>query len=109
MLDLREKFGERLLVDDGAVGTLLDDHGITTPHNQANLTHPQIVRVMHEEYLRAGASVIETNTFAANRLKLAAHGLEEKAREINTQGARIALEATKAVTGNNGGQALVMG
>ena len=109
MLDLREKFGERLLVGDGAVGTLLGDRGIITPHTRANLTHPHIVRDLHEEYLRAGSSVIETNTFAANRLKLAAHGLEEKVREINVEGARLALEATKAVTGSNGGQALVMG
>jgi homocysteine S-methyltransferase len=109
LLDLREKFGERLLVGDGAVGTLLGDRGITTPQIRANLTHPHIVRDLHEEYLRAGSSVIETNTFAANRLKLAAHGLEEKAREINIEGARLALEAKKAVTGGNGGQALVMG
>ncbi len=109
MLDLREKFGERLLVGDGAVGTLLGDRGIAKPHIKANLTHPQIVQELHEEYLRAGSSVIETNTFGANRLKLATHGLEEQVREINVEGARLALEATKAVTGSNGSQALVMG
>ena len=109
MLDLEEKFGERLLVGDGAVGTLLGDRGIANPHTKANLTHPQIVQELHEEYLRAGSSVIETNTFGANRLKLATHGLEEQVREINVEGARLALEATKTVTGSNGSQALVMG
>ncbi|HLL57584.1 MAG TPA: homocysteine S-methyltransferase family protein, partial [Rubrobacteraceae bacterium] len=109
MLDLEEKFGERLLVGDGAVGTLLGDRGIAKPHTKANLTHPQIVQELHEEYLRAGSSVIETNTFGANRLKLATHGLEEQVREINVEGARLALEATKTVTGSNGSQALVMG
>jgi homocysteine S-methyltransferase len=109
LLDLREKFGERLLVGDGAVGTLLGDRGIAKPHTKANLTHPQIVQELHEEYLRAGSSVIETNTFGANRLKLATHGLEEQVREINVEGARLALEATKTVTGSNGSQALVMG
>ncbi|MDQ3737250.1 MAG: homocysteine S-methyltransferase family protein, partial [Actinomycetota bacterium] len=91
--DIREKLDGRLLVGDGAVGTLLADRGVAQPYNKANLTHPQLVRSLHEEYLRAGAGVIETNTFTANRLKLAAGNLEEQVREINAGGARLAREA----------------
>ena len=91
--DIREKLDGRLLVGDGAVGTLLADRGVAQPYNKANLTHPQLVRSLHEEYLRAGARVIETNTFTANRLKLAGGNLEEQVREINAGGARLAREA----------------
>lgn len=93
LLDIREKLDGRLLVGDGAIGTFLDDRGVDQPYYKANLTHARIVRAVHEEYLRAGARVIETNTFLANRLKLADQNLEEKAREINVEGARLAREA----------------
>ncbi len=106
MLDLREKLDEGILVGDGAIGTLLADRGIAPPYNGANLTHPQIVQALHEEYLRAGAGVIQTNTFAANRLKLAARSLEDKVRKINVEGARLALAAAEAVASSNGGWAV---
>lgn len=85
----------RVLVGDGAMGTLLAERGVGYghPYVRANLTHPDVVAGVHEEYLRAGASVIETNTFSANRFKLAAHDLEEKTRDINVQGARLARKA----------------
>jgi methionine synthase / methylenetetrahydrofolate reductase(NADPH) len=92
-VDIREKLEGHLLVGDGTMGTLLADHGIDQPYNRANLTHAQVVRNLHEEYLRAGARVIETNTFSANRVKLASHNLEEEGREINLAGARLAREA----------------
>ncbi len=105
--DIRERLDGRLLVGDGAVGTLLADRGIAQPYNKANLTHPQLVRSLHEEYLRAGARGIETNTFTANRLKLAAGNLEEQVREINTEGARLAREAADTLP--RGEYAFVLG
>jgi methionine synthase I (cobalamin-dependent) len=71
LLDIREKLDGRLLVGDGALGTLLADRGIDQPYYKANLTHADIVQAVHEEYLRAGARVIEINTFLANSHKLA--------------------------------------
>ena len=107
LLDIREKLDGRVLVGDGALGTLLADRGVDQPYSRANLTHASAVRAVHEEYLRAGARVIETNTFLANRLKLAAHNLEEDVREINTQGARLACEAVDVIP--RGEDAFVLG
>lgn len=86
---------ERVLIGDGAVGTLLQERGIRYdhPYARANLTHPDVVRRVHEDYARAGAEILETNTFAANAVKLAAYDLEDRVREINVAGARLAREA----------------
>jgi methionine synthase / methylenetetrahydrofolate reductase (NADH) len=97
LLGIREKLDGRVLVGDGAIGTLLADRGVDQPFNRANRTHAPVVRAVHEEYLRAGARVIETNTFLANRLKLAAHNLEDRTREINVEGARLAREAVDSL------------
>jgi methionine synthase / methylenetetrahydrofolate reductase(NADPH) len=96
-LNLRELLEDRILVGDGAVGTLLGERGVGFghPYARANLSHPEMVVGIHEEYLRAGASVVETNTFAANRFKLETHDLEERVREVNLAGARLAREAVK--------------
>ena len=109
-LNLRELLGTRILVGDGAVGTLLGERGVGFghPYARANLSHPTMVTDIHVEYLRAGANVIETNTFAANRFKLEAHDLEERAREVNAEGARLALKAAQAVA-ETGDRALVLG
>ncbi len=107
LLDIREKLVGRVLIGDGAVGTLLAERGVDQPYNGANLTHASVVRSVHEEYLRAGARVIETNTFSANRLKLAARNLEENVREINVEGARLAREAVDALP--KGEDAFVLG
>jgi methionine synthase I (cobalamin-dependent) len=69
LLEIREKLDGRVLVGDGALGTLLADRGVDQPYSRANLTQASTIRAVHEEYLRAGARVIETNTFLANRLK----------------------------------------
>jgi homocysteine S-methyltransferase len=97
LLDIREKLDGRVLVGDGALGTLLADRGLDQPYNIANLTDAPMVWAVHEEYLRAGARVIETNTFLANRLTLAARNLEGKGREINVEGARLAGEAVDSL------------
>ncbi|MCL6439720.1 MAG: homocysteine S-methyltransferase family protein, partial [Rubrobacteraceae bacterium] len=83
--NLREYLDGRVLVGDGAMGTLLAERGVGYghPYARANLTHPDLVRRAHEEYVRAGARAIETNTFAASRIKLAEHALEDRVREIN--------------------------
>lgn len=110
--DLREMLDEQVLVGDGAMNTLLEERGVGpgSPYTRANLTHPEVVTGIHEEYLRAGSRVIETNTFSANRLKLASYGLEEKVREVNAEGARAARRAVEnAARGNGGPGALVVG
>ena len=99
--DLRELFDTRVLIGDGAVGTLLGERGVGFghPYARANLSHPSMVENIHDEYLRAGADVIETNTFAANRFKLETHDLEDRVREVNAEGAGLALRAAKSVAG----------
>ena len=92
MKTFRERVGKEVLVFDGGVGTHLYEKGvfINTCFDELNLTNPDIVREVHRDYVEAGADVIETNTFGANRFKLAAHGLEPRVHELNLQGARIA-------------------
>ena len=86
---------ERVLVCDGAMGTMLYAKGvfINKSFDALNLTQPALVSQVHEEYVRAGADIIETNTFGANRVKLASFGLADQLHEINEQGARIARAA----------------
>jgi methionine synthase I (cobalamin-dependent)/5,10-methylenetetrahydrofolate reductase len=109
--DLRELLDERVLVGDGALGTLLGERGVGFghPYARANLSHPEMVSEIHEEYLRAGARVIETNTFSANRFKLETHDLEDCVFQVNAAGARLARAAADAVTGTSGERAVVLG
>lgn len=90
-----ERLTERTLICDGAVGTMLYNKGVYINQNfeGLNLSKPHLVHVVHAEYVKAGADIIETNTFGANRIKLAAAGLAEKVAAINSAGARIAREA----------------
>src|SRR2546428_10384982 len=83
------------LLGDGAMGTQLPLHGIPFERcfDELNLTEPRIVEEIHREYIRAGAELIETNTFGANRIKLARHGLEAKVRDINLRAVKLAREA----------------
>ena len=83
------------------MGTLLGERGVVFghPYARANLSHPEMVAGIHEEYLRAGASVIETNTFSANRYKLEIHDLEACVRQVNVAGARLARQAADAAAG----------
>ena len=88
---------ERVLVCDGAMGTMLYGKGIflNRSFDELNLTQPDLVAEVHQAYVRAGADVVETNTFGANRIKLAAFGLAERTHAINLQGARIARHAAR--------------
>ena len=90
-----EAIDERVLVCDGAMGTLLYAKGvfINRCFESLNLTDPELVTSVHAEYVRAGADIIETNTFGANRIKLRAFGLSEKVAAINLEGARLARKA----------------
>ena len=85
----------RVLVCDGAMGTMLYSKGvfISRCFDELNISNPVLVREVHTDYVKAGVDVIETNTFGGNRMKLMSHGLADQMREINLQGARIAREA----------------
>jgi methionine synthase I (cobalamin-dependent)/5,10-methylenetetrahydrofolate reductase len=87
--------GDGIHVFDGAMGTMLYSKGIyiNRSYDELNLAAPDLVREVHAEYIRAGAEIIETNTFGANVNKLQPYGLEGNAREINIKAARIAREA----------------
>ena len=93
---------ERVLIADGAMGTRLRELGFDRlPYGVANLHAPDMVRQIHEDSVRAGSDVIETNTFWANRFRLAEHFQDDDPREICAIGARLAREAA--------GEAYVLG
>ena len=95
MRDFLDTLKERVLVCDGAMGTMLYGKGvfINRCFDELNISSPEMIQEVHSDYIAAGADIIETNTFGANRHKLMMHGLGEKLAEINRQGARIAKEA----------------
>jgi len=90
-----EAIDERVLVCDGAMGTMLYAKGvfINRCFDALNLTDPARVGAVHQEYVRAGADVVETNTFGANRVKLRGFGLADRLRDINIEGVRLARSA----------------
>jgi homocysteine S-methyltransferase len=95
--DFRSELDKRVLVCDGAMGTMLYGRGVflNRSFDELNLTQPDLVAEVHQAYARAGADVIETNTFGANRVKLGAFGLADRVHAINVQGARIARHAAR--------------
>jgi methionine synthase I (cobalamin-dependent)/5,10-methylenetetrahydrofolate reductase len=92
MKSFRDRVGKEVILFDGGVGTYLYEKGIfiNTCFDELNLINPDIVSEVHRDYVNAGADVIETNTYGANRFKLAAHGLETKVHDVNLKGAQIA-------------------
>ena len=108
---LKELFGDKAVLCDGAMGTALYSRGvfINRCYDELNLTDPETVRSIHEEYLLAGAELIETNTFGANSFRLARHGLANKVREINLAGAKLARQAVEQLTEKQAGKAWVAG
>ncbi len=95
MTKFMDALGERVLVCDGAMGTMLYSRGvfINKSFDAMNLTQAPLVEAVHQEYVLAGADILETNTFGANRIKLASFGLADRLREINIAGAQIARRA----------------
>jgi methionine synthase / methylenetetrahydrofolate reductase (NADH) len=95
------------LLFDGAMGTVLYARGVSADacFDVLNLTHPKLVQTIHADYITAGADAIETNTFGANRIKLAAHSLDGEVREINRRGARLARDVRESM----GRDVLVLG
>jgi methionine synthase / methylenetetrahydrofolate reductase(NADPH) len=96
--DLITRLRKGAVLCDGAMGTLLLSKGIFIDrcYDELNLSQPDLIRGIHQEYLQAGAEVIETNTFGANSFRLSKHGCVDKLAEINRKGARLAREAAKS-------------
>src|SRR5260221_174167 len=110
-IDLLTRLKQRPVLCDGAMGTLFYAKGvfINKCYDELNLTQPDMVRNIHQEYLNAGAEVIETNTFGGNSFRLARHGLAEKVAEINRQGAALARGAADAFNLKKAASVLVAG
>ncbi len=102
---------ERILVLDGAMGTMIQGHGLEAGHYHGErfhdhgsdqkgnndlltLTQPQIIRGIHASYLDAGADIVETNTFNSNAVSMIDYGMTELVYELNVAGARLARSAT---------------
>jgi methionine synthase / methylenetetrahydrofolate reductase(NADPH) len=93
--EVRALLSGRILVCDGAMGTMLHAGGVSLDRSlpELNLSHPDLVRSIHRAYIAAGAQIIETNTFGASRFRLARHGVSDRIAEINLAGVRLAREA----------------
>jgi methionine synthase / methylenetetrahydrofolate reductase(NADPH) len=93
--EFRDTIAGRSMIADGAMGTMLYAKGIFINRcfDELNLSAPAMVKEVHQEYVKAGAEILETNTFGANRIRLAAFGLAEKLKPINQAGVRLAREA----------------
>ncbi len=106
---------ERILVIDGAMGTMIQGHGLDEAGYRGDrfadwesevrgnsdllsLSQPDIIRSIHREYLESGADIVATNTFSAQRISQADYGMEDLAYEMNRESARLAREAADAVT-----------
>jgi len=111
MTTFAEILANRPLLADGAMGTVLYARGIfiNRCYDELNLSDPGLILSVHEEYLQAGAEILETNTFGANRLRLARHGLAGKVAEINVAGARLARQAVTNLKAKQGSEAWVAG
>ena len=94
-LDLRTKLSQEVLIGDGAMGTYLYHLGFPVGicFEEFNLIQPDVIREVHQQYIQAGANLLETNTFSANYFKLSKFGLEDKVNEINRAAVRIAKQA----------------
>src|SRR5215467_7891589 len=95
---------QSIIVFDGAMGTMLYSKGvfINQCYDELNLRAPDMVGEIHRQYVEAGANVLETNSFGANRVKLTQHGLQDQVRELNCAAASVARKASR-------GRALIAG
>src|SRR5205085_8484001 len=96
-LEFRDQLARRVCVADGAMGTMLYSRGvfINRCFDELNLSAADMVRQIHQEYVKAGAEILETNTFGATRQRLAAFGMAKKLRDINRAAVKLAREAAK--------------
>jgi len=96
--DFLTRLNKAPILCDGAMGTLLYAKGIfiNRSYDELNLSQPDLIRSVHQDYLHSGAEIIETNTFGANSFRLGRHSLADKVREVNLAGAQLAHEAAKS-------------
>ncbi|MFG3491176.1 methionine synthase [Streptomyces sp. NPDC047972] len=114
---LREALASRVVVADGAMGTMLqaqdpsleDFENLEGCNEILNLTRPDIVRSVHREYFAAGVDCVETNTFGANHAALGEYDIPERVHELSEAGARIAREVADEFTASTGRQRWVLG
>ena len=114
-MDIRKELEKRILVIDGAMGTMIQRYQLTEAdfrgerfrdhasdlqgnNDLLNITRPDVIRAIHAEYLDAGADIIETNTFSTQVISLADYHLQELAYELSYEGARIAREVADEYT-----------
>ncbi len=124
--DLRDALSRRILVLDGAMGTMIQRYGLSEAdfrgerfaewpsdlqgnNDLLSLTQPDIIEAIHREYLEAGADLVETNTFSAQRISLADYDMADLAYELNVESARLARRAADTVTEATGRQRWVVG
>src|ERR1700744_6674873 len=117
-MDIREHLQQRILVIDGAMGTMIQRYQLTEDdfrgerfsnhpsdlkgnNDLLNITRPDVIKEIHREYIEAGADIIETNTFSTQRISLADYHLEELAYELSYEGARLAREVADEYTAKN--------
>jgi methionine synthase I (cobalamin-dependent) len=95
--EIKEQLNKRSLLLDGAMGTMLQAYGLKSGEcsEEWNISHPEVVQKIHQEYIRAGADVILTNTFGANRIKLRSFDRETNILKINEMAVNIAKDTTE--------------
>jgi methionine synthase / methylenetetrahydrofolate reductase(NADPH) len=99
ILDFNERLKNSILIADGAMGSLLHEAvGAQRCFDELNATEPEAVFRVHQAYINAGAHIIETNTFGANRFKLSALGLADEVQRLNSRGVKIAREARESAS-----------
>jgi homocysteine S-methyltransferase len=108
---IQELFAGRTILCDGAMGTTLYARGvfINRCYDELNLSQPDLIRSVHEDYLQSGAELIETNTFGANAFRLLRYGFQDQVFAINKAGAEIARKAVAQIADKQAGKAWVAG
>ena len=111
MAQFADIFSSRPVLADGAMGTVLYARGvfINRCYDELNLSDPNLILSIHEDYLQAGAEILETNTFGANKFRLTRHGLASKVAEINAAGVKLARQAVEHIKEKQAGTAYVAG
>ncbi|MEO5909441.1 MAG: methionine synthase, partial [Pelobium sp.] len=117
-MDIRKELEKRILVIDGAMGTMIQQYKLTEEdfrgerfknhpsdvkgnNDLLNITRPDVIKAVHAKYLDAGADIIETNTFSTQRISMADYGMEDLSYELSYEGAKIAKEVTAEYNAKN--------